>query len=327
MGNLLVTLNPSRITERDLAWTMNRGVGGFRVNLARKDEATNLRTIDMIRRVGSRLGCRAFILTDLPGPKARLGKVGKSGLQVAGGQRIILSCGKEDSVNEVPFRGSWLCDQLTNSDKIEIGRRRIRARLVRIAGESMEVEFECEGVLRNYDAIIPLGGIIPMHRLTENDKEHCRFAIRAGADAVAPSFVSSPGSIKDVRTIAKAIGRTSCSTIAKIESVAGAENCDEIILASDGFLVGRDDFSRVSPAPQVNRFIDDCLAKYRTSKTVMAASSYFRHLATRGKPEATECALVEDLAARGLHFIVSDETAYSDYYRRIIDTAIRCGFR
>ena len=39
IGRLLVTVNPSRVTEADLAWTLDQGVTCFRVSLARNTAA------------------------------------------------------------------------------------------------------------------------------------------------------------------------------------------------------------------------------------------------------------------------------------------------
>ena len=72
---IVATLGPSSNTENKIKKLIFAGVNVFRLNFSHGSHEDHLSTINIIRRIETKLKLQLGILADLQGPKFRIGKV------------------------------------------------------------------------------------------------------------------------------------------------------------------------------------------------------------------------------------------------------------
>jgi pyruvate kinase len=89
--------------------------------------------------------------------------------------------------------------------------------------------------------------LLPYSALTERDREHLRFAVEAGFDWVALSFVQRAEDVAEARRLVGA----KAGIIVKIENPAAVEALDRMIELADAVMVARGDLGVEVPAEHV----------------------------------------------------------------------------
>jgi pyruvate kinase len=129
--------------------------------------------------------------------------------------------------------------------------------------------------------------------ITEKDLVDLVVAVEQGADLVAMSFVRSGADIEDLRRRLHDHG-SHALIVAKLESVEGYENLDDILAAADGIMVARGDYGVTAGLARVPLMQKDVIARAtRAGKHVITATQMLESMI--GAPEPTR-AEVADVA-------------------------------
>ena len=129
--------------------------------------------------------------------------------------------------------------------------------------------------------------------ITEKDVVDLVVAVEQGADFVAMSFVRSGADIEDLRRRLRDHG-SRAQIVAKLESVEGYENLDDILAAADGIMVARGDYGVTAGLARVPLMQKDVIARAtRAGKHVITATQMLESMI--GAPEPTR-AEVADVA-------------------------------
>jgi pyruvate kinase len=129
--------------------------------------------------------------------------------------------------------------------------------------------------------------------ITEKDIADLEVAVEQGADFVAMSFVRRGADVEDLRRRLRAHG-SRAQIIAKLESVEGYQNLDDILAASDGVMVARGDYGVTAGLARVPLMQKDVIARAtRAGKHVITATQMLESMI--GAPEPTR-AEVADVA-------------------------------
>ena len=323
MPRLVLTLNPLRLGDDDLAWALAQGVGMLRINLGRNDLETNLALAARVQRVAAAAGSDVRLVFDLPGPKARLGELARRSLEV--GEPLILGTAG------LPVTTMWLFDQVAAGDVLALGRRGTRARITAVAPDHVALVGVTAGDVRGFDSVF-IEGRLPRFEdgLTPDDLRLARgllARLTLGPLTVAPSFVESPRTVIRLRELARELGVAPLKIVAKIETRVGVTHASAIAEVADGLMIGRDDLSRELSIAQINTHVLDWATRLGARKEIIAASSYFADLATGDRLSPDAASVLHALAASPLHALVSDETAFLPGFRAIVRTGIEHGFR
>jgi pyruvate kinase len=162
---------------------------------------------------------------------------------------------------------------------------------------------------------INLPGIpVRVPSLTEKDAEDLEFALKAGVDAIAVSFVRTAEDVRLVRNRVAAYGSETW-IIAKLEKPQAIEHLDSILEAADGIMVARGDLGVEVPpekVPAIQKQIIRRAAEY--SKPVITATQMLESMIENPRPTRAEVSDVANAIYDGTDAVMlSGESAVGKY--------------
>src|SRR6202789_1398666 len=162
---------------------------------------------------------------------------------------------------------------------------------------------------------INLPGIpVRVPSLTDKDSQDLEFALRAGADAIAVSFVRTAEDVRLVRNRVSAYGGETW-VIAKLEKPQAIEHLDSILQAADGIMVARGDLGVEVPpekVPAIQKHIIRRAAEYR--KPVITATQMLESMIENPRPTRAEASDVANAIYDGSDAVMlSAESAAGKY--------------
>lgn len=151
--------------------------------------------------------------------------------------------------------------------------------------------------------------------LTDIDKEHIAFGIKHGIHLVAMSFVRDASNVREYFDFLKSINAPATPVIAKIETLDGVENIDEIISIADGIMVARGDLGAQVPMEQLpsvqEKIVNKCLA---AGKIVVIATNMLESMIDNPTPTRAELTDVHNAVKQGADAtMLSGESAIGKY--------------
>ncbi len=246
--------------------------------------------IRMVRAVSAEEGKPICILADLQGPKIRTGRLkDHKPVQLVAGQRLTITprdvegigLGRRHHLQDAgrkPGAGSRI---LLSDGLIEL-------RVVRIAGADVICEIVNGGMLGENKGINLPGIPVKVPSLTEKDEEDLVFAVGAGVDAFAVSFVRTADDVRHVRRRLDALN-SDAWIIAKLEKPQAVEHLDSILEVADGIMVARGDLGVEVPpekVPAIQKHIIRRAAEYR--KPVITATQMLESMIENPRPTRAE---------------------------------------
>jgi pyruvate kinase len=181
--------------------------------------------------------------------------------------------------------------------------------------EKAEKEFTAEvmrgGTLFSRKAINVPETHLKLSGLTEKDKKDVEFALSAGVEYIAVSFVQTAQDMLDLRAI---VG-DKAKIIAKIETAQALKNIDEIIQASDSIMVARGDLGIEIPAEKLPFMQKNMIKQARWHKKgSIVATQMMLSMVGSKKPTRAEVFDVANAILDGADAVMlSDESANGKY--------------
>jgi pyruvate kinase len=249
------------------------GVSVFRLNFSHGDMAAHGKRLAVVREVSERCGRPIAVFGDLGGPKIRIGQVPKDGpeggIELNAGQDVLL-CAKlaqaevRAGVAAFPITYPALVDEAQAGHRVLINDGAVRM----LAVEKLEGRGGCElrcrvtsgGLVTSGKGINLPDSDVKAPAITDRDWECVDWAVKAGVDFLALSFVRRAAEILELRRRLMSLcgsgagaaperqaprtglgARTSIPIIAKIEKPQAVANLDEIVDAADAVMVARGD--------------------------------------------------------------------------------------
>ncbi|HUH16050.1 MAG TPA: pyruvate kinase, partial [Gaiellaceae bacterium] len=155
---------------------------------------------------------------------------------------------------------------------------------------------------------------LPIPALTEKDRADLAFALAAGADYVALSFVRTADDVTELRRLIDAAG-SSARIVAKIEKAEAVVNLDAIVEASDAVMVARGDLGveiGVSQVPLVQKRIIERARE--AGRAVITATQMLESMIHEPEPTRAEVSDVANAILDGTSAVMlSAETAAGDF--------------
>jgi pyruvate kinase len=150
--------------------------------------------------------------------------------------------------------------------------------------------------------------------ITEKDIADLEVAVRAGADFVALSFVRTGADIDALRGLLHA-HESRARIVAKIETVEGYDNLDEIIAAADGVMIARGDYGVIAGLARVPLMQKDTIGRtMRAGKFVITATQMLESMIGAPEPTRAEVADVANAVIDGSSAVMlSAETSVGQH--------------
>jgi pyruvate kinase len=234
------------------------------------------------------------VIADLQGPKVRLGKFSNGPYEIGKGEIFTITTQDVDGSKErasTTYKG--LPGDCRVGDLILIDDGKVTVEVVEVSGTEVITKVIHAGLVSSNKGLNLPGVAVSVPALSEKDITDLKWAIKAGVDFIALSFVRSAADLKDVHKVMDEFGAR-IPVIAKIEKPQAVANLQEIVDAFDGIMVARGDLGVELPIEDVPMVQKRCITLARESaKPVIVATQMLDSMIINSQPtraEATDCA-------------------------------------
>ena len=315
-AKIVATLGPASNTEGTFRALVRAGLDVARLNFSHGSQAQKLELIQMVRKVADEECKPICILADLQGPKIRTGRlVDHKPILLETGQKLTITPRDIDGTTEViSTTFVTLAENLEPGARILLSDGLIELHVLRLNDEDVECTVINGGLLGESKGINLPGVAVKVPALTEKDALDLDFAIGAGVDAIALSFVRNA---EDVRLVKERIDGHGADTwiIAKLEKPQAIENLDEILDIADGVMVARGDLGVEVPpekVPAIQKLVIRRAGDYR--KPVITATQMLESMIENPRPTRAEASDVANAIYDGTDAVMlSAESAAGKY--------------
>src|ERR1700735_3311931 len=192
-AKIVATLGPASNTEATFRELVRAGLDVARLNFSHGSHEQKSELIAMVRKIAREENKPICILADLQGPKIRTGTlVDHKPVMLEAGKRLTITPTKLDGTAErVSTVFTTLAENLKHGDQILLSDGLIELRVVELKGADVVCEIINGGALGEKKGINLPGIAVKVPSLTEKDEIDLAFAIKAGVDMVAVSFVQT----------------------------------------------------------------------------------------------------------------------------------------
>ncbi len=288
---VLATLGPASNTPAMIEKLFVAGADAFRVNMSHGDQASKLPVIEAIRGLEKVFGRPSTILADLQGPKLRVGRFAEGKVVLETGQRFRFDRLKDpgDAARvELPHKEIFAA--IEPGARLLLDDGKLVLRVLDHGDDVIETEVLVGGALSNSKGLNVPDVVVPLAALTAKDRSDLAFALDAGVDWIAMSFVQRPEDVAEGRRLIE--GRA--ALLAKIEKPAAVARLDEIVEGCDGVMVARGDLGVELPPeavpPLQKRIVETAR---RQGKPVVVATQMLESMIASPSPTRAE---VSDVA-------------------------------
>jgi pyruvate kinase len=322
---IVATVGPVSSSPAMIRKLMKAGVDIFRLNFSHGENSQKLELIRIIRQVSDSLGHQAGILGDLQGPKIRTGKMAGEGMLLVKGQEVVITTDNVlgcDGVIPTIYRS--LPHDVRPGSRILLDDGLLELKVVAAEGELVRCLVVTGGLLKNNKGINLPGVNVSAPCLTEKDLIDLDFALEAGVDFIALSFVRTASDIEEIKRIISAKGKDT-PVVAKIEKPEALRNFKKILEVTDAVMVARGDLGVEIEPEKVpihqKMIIHEC---NRAGKPVITATQMLDSMIRNPRPTRAETSDVANAIIDGTDAIMlSAETASGDYPVESVETMVR----
>ncbi len=316
-AKIVATLGPASNTEPVFRDLVRAGVDVVRLNFSHGTHEEKLALIQMIRKVSREEHKPLCILGDLQGPKIRTAKLKDR-------QPVLLKAGQRPHHYAARHHGhrppSWAppsrLSRRTSSKARAFCSPTASSNCAshEVDGDDVVCDIINGGMLGEHKGINLPGIPVRVPSLTEKDAIDLEFALKAGVDAIAVSFVRTAEDIRLVRNRVAAYGSETW-IIAKLEKPQAIEHLDSILQAADGVMVARGDLGVEVPpekVPAIQKLIIRRASEYR--KPVITATQMLESMIENPRPTRAEASDVANAVYDGTDAVMlSGESAVGKY--------------
>ena len=315
-AKIVATLGPASSSEDVFRQLVRAGLDVARLNFSHGSHEQKAELIAMVRKVAAEENKPVCILADLQGPKIRTGTL-------VGHKPVMLEAGKRLTITPVQMEGTaervstvfeTLAENLRPGDCVLLSDGLIELRVLEIDGADVVTEIVNGGALGEKKGINLPGVAIKVPTLTEKDEADLVFALEAGCDIVAVSFVQTADDVRYVKRRIAELGGDAW-VVAKLEKPQAVDHLDSILEAADAIMVARGDLGVEMPpekVPAIQKHIIRRATDYR--KPVITATQMLESMIENPRPTRAEASDVANAIYDGTDAVMlSAESAAGKY--------------
>lgn len=319
---IVATLGPSSENETVLRKMFQAGVNVCRINFSHGTHEEHLKKFTMIKKLRREMNIPIAILTDLQGPKIRVGNFLHHKEQIVRGQKFTFTTRSVLGTNEIAsISYKRLCQDLKKDAHILVNDGLLNFKV-------LEVQNDCDvvciaindGIISDHKGVNIPGIYMDVPFLSEKDIDDLNFAIEQEVDFIAASFSQNK---KNIEAVKKHIQEKNGSqgVIAKIENQEGLNNAREILEAADGLMVARGDLGVEVEAALVAFAQKDLIALANNlSKPVITATQMLESMTHNIRPTRAEVTDITNAILDGTSCVMlSGETAAGEYPVQVVE--------
>ncbi|MEQ8659387.1 MAG: pyruvate kinase [Gammaproteobacteria bacterium] len=308
---IVATVGPASRSPGMIRELIGAGVDVFRVNLSHGTHAEHAETIAIIREAAAALGSVTAILADLCGPKIRTGRFTDGTVELRTGDEVVITT--EDvpgDAGRIPSQYRDLPRDVAAGDRVLLNDGAVELIVETVSGEHVRCQVVAGGSVGDHKGINLPDSAVSAPSLTDKDRVDAAFAIAAGVDFLALSFVRTAADVETLRELVDAAG-ADVGIIAKIEKPEALEHSEAIIHAADAIMVARGDLGVELNPEQVPLAQAQLIMRARAlNKPVIVATQMLESMITNARPTRAEVSDVAFAVAGGADAVMlSGESA------------------
>jgi pyruvate kinase len=312
---IVCTIGPASRSEAVLDRLMLQGMNVARLNFAHGTLPGHKEDIQRIRAVATRLKHHCLIMTDLPGPKIRIGKLLDEPLLLEKGHEVILTV--KDLVGtpkQIPVEYKRLPETVSPGSLIFLNDGFIQLQVEKVSGEEVFCRIVIGGPLLSYKGLNFPGVKIFASAVSEADLDFVAFALHEGVNSFGVSFVETADDILKVKGFAQKRGQ-SAYVIAKIERAEAINNFNEILAVADAIMIARGDLGVQIPLEDVPAVQKKLIHRANLmGRPVITATQMLVSMTDNIRPTRAEVSDVANAILDGTDAVMlSEETAIGRY--------------
>ena len=315
-AKIVATLGPASSDAETFRRLLRAGLDVARLNFSHGSHEQKSELIAMVRAVSQQENKPICILGDLQGPKIRTGVL-------IGHKPVLLEAGKHLTITPEQIEGTaervstvftTLAENLKPGDQVLLSDGLIELRVLELKGADVLCEIVNGGMLGEKKGINLPGVAIKVPSLTPKDEEDLVFALKAGVDTIAVSFVQTADDVRYVKSRIAALG-SDAWVIAKLEKPQAVDHLDSILEVADAIMVARGDLGVEVPpekVPAIQKHIIRRATEYR--KPVITATQMLESMIDNPRPTRAEASDVANAVYDGTDAVMlSAESAAGKY--------------
>ena len=325
---IVCTIGPASRAPEMLRELMLAGMDVARLNFSHGSQSYHGENIERVRAVAAEVGKPVAILTDLQGPKLRVGEMEGEGVLLASGEKVVLTTQPiVGHAGEVPVQYAKLPRDVEPGDRILIDDGLLELEVLSTGETDIACRVITGGLLQTNKGMNLPRASHAIPAITDKDRRDLRFVLQQQVDWVGLSFVRHSGEVQELKEMigeVSACGRP-VPVVAKIEKPQAVDDIDGIIKAADAIMVARGDLGvETSPeaVPIVQKMI---IAKCNAvGKPVITATQMLDSMMRNPRPTRAEASDVANAILDGTDAIMlSGETAVGKYPLESVQTMVR----
>jgi pyruvate kinase len=317
-AKIICTIGPSVHNQEAIEKLMADGMDVARLNFSHGEHEAHAQVIEWLRAASLRVRKAVAVLGDLQGPKIRTGnnKSGKPLLLQPGDELVITTdesvLGEEGIVSTTY---DHLAEDVNPGDRILLDDGLLELLVLETdKAKKVVTRVVNGGPLGEHKGINLPGVQLRAEALTPKDRVDLEFALKAGVDYLALSFVRRP---EDIDLARKAMERAprQVPIIAKLEKPEALANLDAILARTDGVMVARGDLGVELPPEQVPVAQKEIIRKCnQRGLPVIIATQMLNSMIEHPRPTRAEASDVANAVFDGADAVMlSGESASGKY--------------
>lgn len=319
---IVATLGPATNNYKALKSIIQNGANVIRINFSHGNQETHETSINLVKQIRNELNVPVAIMVDTRGPEIRVCKFEDgSGILKKGKNFSLYSFQKTGNNDGVSVSEPKCLANLKKGDIILANDGLIRMTVVENKGFEVVCKVMQGGVLSDNKGLTFKDISLNLPYISKRDREDLVWAFKHGCDIVAASFVNSADDIRQIKKLMHE-NNYSCKIVAKIESMTGIKNLEDILDVADGIMVARGDLGvEIQPSrlPKIQMdLINSAVAK---GKSVIVATEMLESMIHNPRPTRAETIDVANAVYNGASAVMlSAETAVGEYPDKAVKT-------
>ncbi|MCL4236680.1 MAG: pyruvate kinase [Anaerolineae bacterium] len=324
---IVATIGPASQDIGMLRAMVRAGMDVARINFSHGDHESHARNIENLRRVAEEEGKVLAILADIPGPKLRLGTLVQDPLELTAGDLVTLTASTTLDPEKpfiVPLPHQAVLDDLNVGERLLLDDGQLEFVVAARQGADVRCEVLLGGLLSSHKGVSVPDSALRISPITDEDREHIRFALEQDVDYLAMSFVRTADDLRELRWLVRHL-KGEVALIAKIEKAEAITNFDAILAQSDGIMVARGDLGVETPAERVPVHQKNIIKRCNeVGKPVITATQMLQSMIDNPRPTRAESTDVANAIFDGTDAVMlSGETAVGKYPLQAVEMMVR----
>lgn len=312
---IICTIGPASESEEMLSALMEAGMNVARFNFSHGTHEEHERKFKRLVKLRREKDLPIATLLDTRGPEIRLRSFRGGRAELKAGDAFTLTTEEiEGDESRVSVTYRRLPEDVREGGSILIDDGLIELHIDRVTETEVACTVVNGGVLSDHKGVNIPGADLSMPFISEQDRADIEFGCKLGFDYVAASFTRTGDDVRALRKLLDENG-SKMKIIAKIESVQGVRNIEEIFDEADGVMVARGDLGVEVPAEDVP-VIQKQIIKHgnKLGKLVITATQMLDSMMHNPRPTRAEATDVANAIYDGSEAIMlSGETAAGKY--------------